>query len=257
MFTNAQHQGVGSSYAVGVRRQVKLFRRAHRPITSARISCVQVAILPADGRGIGAMKRRRLHNVLDPNLVSRIRAMNHDERSDTDVSKSNANPNHRKAAGRARRGENNPHAPNTRKHADGLVRRRTRVDEGSQPSPAARGAARTARTAPRKALEAPPLTAPPGQKRGHNLVPGNAAPHARFPKAPRGAALGSAAGPARLKATHATKRTTVPPRGADERGQRSTARTRASVRREVPASATNATGVVGKGPAPRRLPLRK
>lgn len=154
-----------------------------------------------------------------------------------------------KVAGRAPQGEDIPHDRNKRTHED-LVRRRPKAGEGSQPSPRKRAVSQTARTASRK-TRATPLHTPPGQKRGHNLIPGSAAPHARFPKAPRAAALGQPGA-----TTHATKRATVNPQGEDKRSKQSTAQKRASSRSAVPMSAPNATGAFGKGPPRRRLPMR-
>ena len=112
------------------------------------------------------------------------------------MSKSKVNPTQHKVATRERQGEDTAQARKKQKHAESLARRRARVGEGPRPRALERGAAspgvppaRAKKAAARKA-RATPLQTPPGQKRGHNLVPGSAAPHARFPKEPRGAARG-------------------------------------------------------------------
>ena len=112
------------------------------------------------------------------------------------MSKSNVNPNHYKVAGRERQGEDIAQARNKQKHAENVARRRTEIGARSQkPAPqvgaASPDAAPTlaAKTANRKA-GATPLQAPPGRKRGHNLVPGGSGPHARFRKAPHVPLLG-------------------------------------------------------------------
>jgi hypothetical protein len=121
------------------------------------------------------------------------------------MSKNNVNPNHYKVAGRERQGEDIAQTRNKQKHAESLVRRRAEVGAGSQPLALRRGAAspgvapaRAAKTAVRKA-RATPLQTPPGQKRGHNLVP----------------------------------RSTVNPQGADKRGKGSTAQKRTFSRDDV------------------------
>lgn len=88
------------------------------------------------------------------------------------MSKSNVNPNHYKVAGRERQGEDIPQARNKRKHAESLVRRRTKVGEGPPPSAREGGAAspgraraRTAKTAARKARATPLQTPPRSQAR--------------------------------------------------------------------------------------------
>ena len=161
------------------------------------------------------------------------------------MSKSNVNRNHYKVAGRERQGEDIPQARNKRKH-------------GGAASPG-RAPARMARAAARKAHATPPQT-PPGQKRGHNLVPGRSAPHARFPRAARRAAVGPTGAAPKVNAKQNTKRASVNRQGADKRGQRSrsTAQKGAPLRHEFnPMPATNAIGPFGKRPSPRSLPMRK
>lgn len=222
--------------------------------------------ISADRQKRESVDRRRYDGKrpLDPNAVSRIRAITHDERSDTEMSKSNVNPNHYKVAGRERQGEDIPQARNKRKHAESLARRRTKVGEGRPPSAREGGAASTpgraparmAKAAARKA-RATPLQTPPGQKRGHNLVPGRSAPHARFPKAARRAAVGPTGAAPKVNAKQATKRASVNLQGADKRGKRSTAQKRAPLRHEFdPMPSTNAIGPFRKR-SPRSLPMRK
>ena len=180
------------------------------------------------------------------------------------MSKSKVNLSHYKVAGRERQGEDIPQARNKRKHPENLVRRRTKLGEGPPPSAREGGAAspgraraRTARTAARKA-RATPLQTPPGQKRGHNLVPGRSAPHPRFPKAARRPALGPTGAAPRVNAKQATKQASVNLQGADEQGKGSTAQKRAPLRHEFdPMPARNAIGPFGKRPSPRSLPMRK
>jgi len=181
------------------------------------------------------------------------------------MSKSNVNPNHYKVAGRERQGEDIAQARNKQKHAENVARRRTEIGARSQKPAPQLGAAspdaaptRAGKTATRKA-RATRLQTPPGQKRGHNLVPGSTGPHARFPKAAPRAALRSRGAAPQLNAKQATKRTSVNLQGADKRGKRSTAQKRASSRHEFdPMPATNAVaGAFGKKPSPRRLPMRK
>ena len=184
--------------------------------------------------------------------------------SDTEMSKSNVNPNHYKVAGRERQGEDIPQARNKRKHAESLVRRRTKVGEGPPRSAREGGAAspgrapaRITKAAARKA-RATPLQTPPGQKRGHNLVPGRSAPHARFPKAARRAAVAPTGAAPKVNAKQKTKRARVNQQGGDKRRKRSTAQKRAPLRHEFdPMPATNAIGPFGKRPSPRSLPMRK
>jgi hypothetical protein len=163
------------------------------------------------------------------------------------MSKSNVNPNHYKVAGRERQGEDIAQARNKQKHAENVARRRT-------------APTRAAKTATRKAkARATPLQAPPGRKRGHNLVPGGSGPHARFPRAPRVPVLRPAAAAPQLNAKQAAKQTSVNLQDADKRGKRSTAQKRPASRHEfAPMPATNAVaGAFGKKPSPRRLPMRK
>jgi hypothetical protein len=181
------------------------------------------------------------------------------------MSKSNVNPNHYKVAGRERQGEDIAQARNKQKHAESLVRRRAEVGAGFQIPAPARGTAspgvppaRAAKTAARKPRAAS-LHTPPGQRRGHNLVPGSTGPHARFPKAARGAVLQPIGAAPKLNAKQATERANVNVQGADKRGKRSTAQKRASSRHEfdsMPATKAVA-GAFGKEPSPRRRPTRK
>jgi len=184
---------------------------------------------------------------------------------EADMSKSNVNPNHYKVAGRERQGEDIAQARNKQKHAESLVRRRAEVGgkvrtpaperdtvpPGTPPARAAKAATRKPRAAP--------LQTPPGQKRGHNLVPGSTGPHARFPKADRGAVRRSTAAARTLSAKQATERASVDLQGADKRGKRSTAQKRASSRHDFgPMPATKAVaGAFGKEPSPHRGPTRK
>jgi len=181
------------------------------------------------------------------------------------MSKSNVNPNHYKVAGRERQGEEIAQARNKQKHAESLVRRRAEAGgkvrtpaPERDTAPPATAPARAAKAATRKPRAAPPKT-PPGQKRGHNLVPGSTGPHARFPKADRGAVRRSTAAARTLTAKQATERASVDLQGADKRGKRSTAQKRASSRHDfAPMPATKAVaGAFGKEPSPHRRPKRK
>jgi len=111
------------------------------------------------------------------------------------MSKSNVNPNHYKVAGRERQGEDIAQTRNKQKHAEDVARQRSGVGARSQkPSPQPDGAApgaaptRAAKIAVRK-KQTTLLQTPPGARREHNVVPGNAAPSARPPKAQAIAAL--------------------------------------------------------------------
>ncbi len=183
------------------------------------------------------------------------------------MSKSNVNPNHYKVAGRERQGEDIAQARNKQRLAENVARQRTKMGARSQ-KPATQPAAspdavptRAAKTATRN-VRATPLQTPPGRKRGPNLVPGLAGPHARYPKAAPRAALRSTGAAPELTAKQATKRTIVNlQQGADKRGIRSTAQKRAAVapRHEFdPIPPTKAVaGAFGKEPSPRRRATRK
>jgi hypothetical protein len=85
---------------------------------------------------------------------------------DTDMSKSNVNPNHYKVAGRERQGEDIAQTRNKQKHAESVVRRRTELGARSRkpaaqdgaaspdaaPTLAAKAATRKARATPVRAL---------------------------------------------------------------------------------------------------------
>ena len=190
------------------------------------------------------------------------------------MSKSNVNPNHYKVAGRERQGEDIAQARNKQKHAENLVRQRTEIGARSRkPAPQdgktlPDGGRTRSATASRK-TRTTPLQTPPGQKRGHNLVPGSSAPHARFPKAARGAALGPTGAMPQENAKPAAKRTSVNRQGANKPGKGSTALKRGSSHHKVaPVPATDAragaigkkpamAGAMGKTPSPPRLPMRK
>jgi len=184
---------------------------------------------------------------------------------EADMSKSNVNPNHYKVAGRERQGEEIPQARNKQKHAESLVRRRAEGG-GKFRTPAAERdtappgppPARAAKAATRKPRAAP-LQTPPGQKRGHNLVPGSTGPHARFPKSDRGAVRRAPGAAPTLTETQATEKASVDLQGSDKRGKRSTAQKRASSRHDFgPMPATKAVpGAFGKEPSPHRRPTRK
>ena len=176
------------------------------------------------------------------------------------MSKSNVNPNHYKVAGRERQGEDIAQARNKQKHAENVARRRTEIGARSQKPAPQPGAAspdaaptRAAKTATRKA-RATPLQAPPGRKRGHNLVPGGSGPHARFPRPPRVPVLRPAGAAPQLPPKQATKKASVKLQGSDKRSKRSAAQKRATSRDHVGAlPATGAVGVFGRG-LPRRRP---
>lgn len=134
------------------------------------------------------------------------------------MTKSNVNPNHYKVAGRERQGEDIPQARNKQKHAESLVRRRaerngasqkTAVDRSAAPaSPALPdGPGRAAKTATRK-TRATPRRTPPGHSRGHTLVPGSPAPHARFAKTRPAPVLRPMGADPALRAKKATKKAT-------------------------------------------------
>lgn len=180
------------------------------------------------------------------------------------MSKSNVNPNHYKVAGRERQGEDIAQARNKQKHAENVARRRTEIGARSQkPAPQPDAApTRAAKTATRKA-RATPLQAPPGRKRGHNLVPGGSGPHARFPRAPRVPVLRPAGAAPRLPAKQATKKASVKKKpsvklqASDKRTKRSAAKKRATSRDHVGAlPATGAVGMLGRGLPRRRLEPR-
>jgi hypothetical protein len=180
------------------------------------------------------------------------------------MSKSNVNPNHYKIAGRARQGEDIAQARNRQRYAEALVRERTEdgarsrkpAPEDGKALPDA-GQARSATTAARK-TRATLLKTPPGQKRGHNLVPGSAAPHARFSKAARSASLRPAGAAPQRKGKQTAKRASANLHGADKRKKLSTTQKRASPRHEFDLMpAANVPGPFGKRPSPRPLPMRK
>ncbi len=181
------------------------------------------------------------------------------------MSKSNVNPNHYKVAGRERQGEDIAQARNKQKHAENVARRRTENGARSQKPAPQPGAAspdaaptRAAKTATGKA-RATPLQAPPGRKRGHNLVPGASGPHARLARPPRVPVLRPAGAAPQLPPKQATKKASVKAQGSDKRSKRSAAQKRASSRHGFdPMPATNAVpGAFGKEPSPRRPPMRK
>lgn len=148
------------------------------------------------------------------------------------MSKSNVNPNHYKVAGRERQGEDIPQIRNKQTHAESVVRRRAERAAGVQKAVVARSApparaalpdtlAPTAKTATRK-TRATPLQTPPGHKRGHTLVPGSTAPHARFAKTKPAAILPPTGTIPRRTPTQATRKSRVNLPSADQRGRRST-----------------------------------
>jgi hypothetical protein len=171
------------------------------------------------------------------------------------MSKSNVNPNHYKVAGRERQGEDIAQAWNKQKHAENVARRRTEIGARSQKPAASPDPAptRAAKTATRKA-RAIPLQAPPGRKRGHNLVPGGSGPHARFPRAPRVPVLRPAGAAPQLPAKQATKKASVKVQGSDKRSKQSAAQKRATSRGDV--GALPVTGAV-VGVFGKRLPRRR
>ena len=179
------------------------------------------------------------------------------------MSKSNVNPNHYKVAGRERQGEDIAQARNKQKHAENVARRRTEMGARSQKPAPQLGAAspdaaptRAAKTATRKA-RATPLQAPPGRKRGHNLVPGGSGPHARFARPPRVPVVRPAGATPQLPAKQATKKARVKQQGADKRKKRSATQKRATSRDHVGAlPATGAVGMFGRGLPRRRLEPR-
>ena len=171
------------------------------------------------------------------------------------MSKSNVNPNHYKVAGRERQGEDVAQARNKQKHAENVARRRSEIGARSQKPAPQLGAAspdaaptRAAKTATGKARTTPPQT-PPGRKRGHNLVPGSSAPHARFPKATGVPVLrptGAAPPPTKKLAR---KKASLNVQGPDKRIKRSIARKPTISRGDVgiiPAAGVG-VGVLGKG----------
>lgn len=190
------------------------------------------------------------------------------------MSKSNVNPNHYKVAGRERQGEDIAQARSRKKHAESLVRRRA---EGGAAAPkasappkaaAARGAAsgrvgkpgkpaQAARTTTSK-TRAKPLQLPPAQKRGHNLVPGGSAPHARFAKTKPAPVLQPTGIVPTLTATQARQKASINLQAADKRGKRSTAQKRATSGNDIGAMpATRAAArAFGKEPSSRRRPAR-
>ena len=181
------------------------------------------------------------------------------------MSKNNVNPNHYKVAGRARQGEDIAQARNRQKYAEALVRERT--EDGARPrkllapqdgkAPPVAAQARSAKTVAAK-TQSTLLQTPPGHKRGHTVVPGRSAPHARFSKAPRSTSLRPAVTAPQRKATQAAKEAGVNVRGADTRGTRSTAQKQVSSHHEFdPVPATNAPGAIRNRPSPRPLPVRK
>jgi hypothetical protein len=165
--------------------------------------------------------------------------------------KSNVNPSHHKVAGRARQGELIAQTRNRQKYAEAQVRERTKESSDAGQTRSANTAARKTRVTLRQA--------PPGHKRGHNLVPGRSAPHARFSKAARSAALRPpGAAPQRNAKQQAATPASVTPHGTDKRAKRSMAQEHASHHEFDPMPATNAfPGAFGKRPPPRRLPMRK
>jgi hypothetical protein len=180
------------------------------------------------------------------------------------MSKSNVNPNHYKVAGRARQGEDIAQTRNRQKYAEALVRERTEesarsrkaVSQDGTTSPGARQT-RSVKAAARK-TRATLLETPPG----HNLVPGRAAPRARFPKGARGTPHEPTTAAPPLNAEQAATRASVNLQQADKRGKRSTGQKRASSRHEFdPMPATKAVpGAFGKerrpGPVAARTPRR-
>ncbi len=184
--------------------------------------------------------------------------------SDTDMIRNNVNPNHHEISGRKRQDEGIAQDRNKQTRANNPVGRRTEVGAKVR-KPVARdsravpdaGPTRSAKTATRR-TPGSPLQAPPGHRRGQNLVPGSSAPHARFPKAARGAAIRPAGPAPQLKAKQAAKRASANLLGADKGGKRSTAQKRTSRREFDPMRATNAVpGSFGKEPSRRPPPMRK
>ncbi|MBP7778850.1 MAG: hypothetical protein KA371_17170 [Acidobacteria bacterium] len=191
------------------------------------------------------------------------------------MSKSNVNPNHYKVAGRGRQGEDIAQARNRQKHAESLARRRAERGAAAPKTPAppkgaaARGAASGRVGKPDKPAQAAMTTTkkthavapkvPPAQKRGHNLVLGRSAPHARFAKTKPAPILRPMGAVPTLTATQARKKASINLQAADKRGKRSTAQKRAASRNDFGAMpATGAVaGAFGKEPSPGRRPVRK
>lgn len=197
-----------------------------RPFPSLRIRhCWLMSVTSEPCCGIDCEKS------LNPNAIARVLATPTPNGGNTNMSKSNVNPNHYKVAGRERQGED--------------------IAPDAAPT-------RAPKTATRKA-RATPLQAPPGRKRGHNLVPGGSGPHARFLRAPRVPVLRPAGAAPQLPPKQATKKASVKAQGSDKRSKRSAAQKRASSRHGFdPMPATNAVpGAFGKEPSPRRPPMRK
>jgi hypothetical protein len=180
------------------------------------------------------------------------------------MSKSNVNPNHYKVAGRERQGEDVAQARNKQKHAESVVRRRSEFGARSRKPAAQEGAAspdaaptRAAKAATRK-TRATPLRIPPGRKRGRNLVPGSAAPHARFPRATGVPVLRPTGASPQLIKKVATKKASINWQGPAKRTKQSMAPKRTLSRGGIgviPAAGAG-VGVLGKG-LPRGRPEPK
>ena len=103
------------------------------------------------------------------------------------MSKSNVNPNHYKAAGRERQGEDIAQARNKQKHAKSVVRQRTEFGARSRTLAAQETASpsvaptRPTKTGPQKARVTAVQTSP-RQKHGRNLVPGKRMKRSRAAK---------------------------------------------------------------------------
>ena len=171
------------------------------------------------------------------------------------MSKSNVNPSHYKVAGRERQGEDIAQARNKQTHAESVARRRTEPGARFQkPAPREGGAsARAAKTATQKA-RMPPLKTSPGQKRGRNLVPGSAAPHARFPKATGVPVLRPTGAAPPLTKKPATKKASIHAQGPGKRIKQSMTQKRTISRGDVgviPAAGAGLGGL-GKGRWRRR-----
>jgi len=145
------------------------------------------------------------------------------------MSKSNVNPNHYKVAGRERQGEDIAQTRNKQKHAESVVRRRTERGARSRKPAGQEGAAspdaaptRAAKAATQKA-RATPLRSSPGRKRGHHLVPGRSAPHARFLKATGVPVLRPTGAAPQLTKKLATKKASINVQGPGKRMKRSVA----------------------------------
>jgi hypothetical protein len=185
--------------------------------------------------------------------------------AETNMSKSNVNPNHYKVAGRARQGEDIAQARNRQKYAEAQVRERTQDEPRSRKPALQDGRASSAASPTRSAVAVPRKTratllpAPPGHRRGHNVVPGSFAPHARSAKGARSASLRPAGAAPQREAKQAAKRASVKLHGADKRGKRSTAQKHTSSHHEFDRMpATNAVpGAFGRRPSARLPPMRK